>query len=232
MSQTEPAFPAHVGIILDGNRRWAKERGLLPIEGHRNGIEPLRRAALHAAGRGVKYLSVWVFSTDNWSRPPAEVSGLMRLIGWTFRHYLKELHEEGVKILFVGRREGLSKAVLNTMERAEAKTKDNTRLTFVICLNYGGHDEIVDAVQGLVASGIKPENVTRETVAAAMYEPEIPGVDLIIRTSGEQRTSGFMLYRSDYAELYFSDKYWPDFSPEDLDIALDDYASRKRRFGK
>jgi undecaprenyl diphosphate synthase len=232
MSQTDSTVPTHVGLILDGNRRWARERNLPTLEGHRQGFEHLKAVAEHAFDKGVKYLSAYIFSTENWSRTQEEVSYLMNLVIKMMDKYLDEVHEKGIKIVILGREDGLRQDVLKAIRRAEEKTRHNTRGTLALCFNYGGHDEIVDATRQIVSQGIPPEQITRETVAAALYGPEVPGVDLIIRTSGEQRLSGFMLYRSDYAELYFSNKYWPDFTSDDFDEALADYAGRKRRFGK
>lgn len=228
----EQAVPTHVGLILDGNRRWARARALPIRKGHQKGLEQLRTNALHAFDRGVKYLSAYVFSTENWSRAEEEVSYLMKLVIKFLEQYIDEIHERGVKVIVVGRKDGIRQDVLRAITNAEAKTRDNANGTMAFCFNYGGHDEIVDVVKRLAEQGLKPEQITRETVAQALYAPEVPGVDLIIRTSGEHRTSGFMLYRSDYAELYFADKNWPDFTPADMDDALADYAQRKRRFGK
>lgn len=228
----DTSVPAHVGLILDGNRRWATERGLPSVEGHRRGLEAMREVSRHVFGRGVKYLSAYIFSAENWSRSEKEVSYLMALVIKAMEAYLDEFHERGVRIVFLGRRQGLRAKVLAAIERTEEKTKDNANGTIALCFNYGGQDEVVDVVKSIVRSGIDVDSITRESVAAALYHPEVPTVDLMIRTSGERRTSGFMLARSDYAELYFTDKYWPDFTPDDLDDALADYATRKRRFGK
>lgn len=230
MSNT--TIPVHVGLILDGNRRWARERGLSTLEGHRKGLEAMREVSRHVFNKGVRYLSAYIFSAENWSRSEKEVSYLMGLVIKAMEAYLDEFHERGVRIVFMGRRNGLRAKVLAAIERTEEKTKHNTNGTIALCFNYGGQDEIVDAVKHIVRSGVDPDSLTRESVAAALYHPEVPAVDLMIRTSGECRTSGFMLARSDYAELYFTDKYWPDFTPIDLDDALTDYAARKRRFGK
>jgi undecaprenyl diphosphate synthase len=224
-------IPGHVGIILDGNRRWAKSKGKPTLEGHRQGSEVFREIALHAFDRGVKCMSAFGFSTENWNRTKEEVSYLMKLVVKVTEKYLDEFGERGVKILILGRREGLAKNVLGAIKRAEEATKSNTKGTLAICFNYGGQAEIVDAVKKLIAEGIPPQEVTADVVSGALYHPEVPDIDLLIRTSGEMRTSGFMLYRVAYAELYFNNKYWPDFTREDLDAAFAEYAKRSRRFG-
>lgn len=224
-------LPTHLGIILDGNRRWAKAQGLPTLEGHREGAEVFKTIAVHAFDRGVKYLSAYVFSTENWSRTEEEVGYLMKLVIKAFEKYLDTFNEKGIKIMVLGRRAGIKPDVLRAIERTEEKTSANSNGTLALCFNYGGQEEIVDAVSSLISQNIAPKEVTKEKIAGALYGPEIPGIDLLIRTSGEQRTSGFMLYRSDYAELYFSEKLWPDFTNEDLDNALLDYSERQRRFG-
>lgn len=229
---SEPIVPKHLGLILDGNRRWAKERGLPTLEGHRKGAEMFKTTVLAAFDRGIDYVSAFAFSTENWQRTEEEVGYLMRLLVKAVEKHLSTFDQANVRIVVLGRRSELSAPVLKALEKAEQKTATNTGGTLALCFNYGGQEELVDAVASIVASGIDPTDVTKETIQKALYYPEVPGADLIIRTSGEYRTSGFMLYRSDYAELYFSDLYWPDFSPAELDKALAEYATRKRRFGK
>ena len=224
--------PQHLGIILDGNRRWAKARGLPTLEGHRQGSDVFKEVSQAAFDRGVKYLSAFVFSTENWSRTEEEVGYLMKLVVRVVKTYLKEVDQNGVRIVILGRRDGLRRSVLKAIEEAEAKTAHNTRGTIALCFNYGGKEELVDAVKDMISKGTKPEEVTADAIAQSLYSPEIPPVDFMIRTSGEQRTSGFMLYRAEYAELYFTDKYWPDFGVADLDDALAEYSHRQRRFGK
>lgn len=230
MSDTT-VLPVHVGIILDGNRRWAKSKGLPAVQGHRQGMDTLKDVAFHAFDSGVKYLSAFVFSTENWQRTEDEISYLMDLTVRAVEKYLDEFHEKGVKIVILGRRDEISSKVLAAMERAEEKTQNNSRGTLGLCFNYGGKEELVDAVKKLLSQGVKPDEITDESIAANLYSPEIPEVDLLIRTSGENRTSGFMLYRAAYAELLFIDKNWPEFSVQDFDNALADYAERERRFG-
>jgi undecaprenyl diphosphate synthase len=224
--------PHHVGLILDGNRRWAKERGLPYGDGHVQGVETLKEVARSAFDSGVKFLSAYVFSTENWKRTKSEVKFLMSLLLRVLDRDLEQLHKEGVKVVVLGSRYGLSKKIVSAIERAEEKTKDNEKGVLALCLNYGGHQELVDAVKKILQARVDFDEVTAEVIAKNLYHPEVPPVDLIIRTSGEHRLSNFMLWRSEYAELYFSDKYWPDFKDEDLQTALEAYANRERRIGK
>ncbi|MDB5185599.1 MAG: uppS [Candidatus Saccharibacteria bacterium] len=229
---SETTVPIHVGLIMDGNRRWAKEQGLLALAGHEKGMQTLVDVSLHGFENGVQYISAYAFSTENWSRTQEEVSYLMGLILKGVERYLDIFHEAGIKIVFLGSREGVSEPVIKAAEKTEERTKNNTNGTLAICFNYGGKEEIVHAVKQIMEQGVKPEEVTADVIAGALYYPEVPPVDLLIRTSGEQRTSGFMLYRSDYAELLFIRKHWPDMNKEDFNNALAEYAARKRRFGK
>lgn len=224
--------PSHIGIIMDGNRRWAQERGLPTKQGHTKGQEVLREISQAAFEQGVKYVSVYAFSSENWRRTEEEVGHLMLLLVRGVDKYMQEFNDAGVRILFIGQREGLDGKVLKAIEKAEKNTENNNKGTLVICFNYGGQQEIVDAAKKLVASGVSPEDVTEDAVAASLYAPEIPPVDLVIRTSGEQRLSNFMLWRAAYSEFYFIDKHWPDFTPEDIAQALEAYTERGRRFGK
>ena len=224
--------PSHIGIIMDGNRRWAQERGLPTKQGHTKGQEVLREISQAAFEQGVKYVSVYAFSSENWRRTEEEVGHLMLLLVRGVDKYMQEFNDAGVRILFIGQREGLDGKVLKAIEKAEKNTENNNKGTLVICFNYGGQQEIVDAAKKLVASGMSPEDVTEDAVAASLYAPEIPPVDLVIRTSGEQRLSNFMLWRAAYSEFYFIDKHWPDFTPEDIAQALEAYTERGRRFGK
>ncbi len=229
MSDTTAPVPAHVGIILDGNRRWAKAKGLPTLEGHRQGAEMFEKVSMAAFERGVRYVSAYVFSTENWQRTQEEVSYLMSLVIRAVERQLKTYQKAGIKLVILGSREKLEEKVIQAIDKAQAATRDNTNGTLALCFNYGGHQEIADAAQQLVDQGVK--TVTPEALAGALYAPEIPPLDLVIRTSGEQRLSGFMLWRAAYAELYFSSRMWPDFSVASLDEALADYARRQRRFG-
>jgi undecaprenyl diphosphate synthase len=224
--------PQHVGIILDGNRRWAKERGLPDGDGHVQGVETLKEVVKSAFGSGVKIISAYVFSTENWKRTKSEVKFLMSLLLRVLDKDLAQLHKEGVKVVVLGSRYGLSKKIVSAIERAEEKTKNNEKGVLALCLNYGGHQELVDAVKKILQARVEFDEVTAEVIAKNLYHPEVPPIDLIIRTSGEHRLSNFMLWRSEYAELYFSDKYWPDFTDKDLQAALEVYANRERRIGQ
>jgi len=229
---SETVIPKHVGIILDGNRRWAKNQDLSALEGHREGAEVFKEIALGAFDLGVEYLSAFVFSHENWSRTEEEVGYLMKLVVKAVENYLDTFHAANIRIQVLGRRSGLPKSVLTAIERTEEKTKNNTRGTLALCFNYGGEEEMVDSVKQAIDAGLKSEDITKESFKELLYVPEIPPLDVVIRTSGEQRTSGFMLFRAAYAELYFSEKLWPDFSIKELKAILDWYAKRDRRFGK
>lgn len=228
---SEVVVPSHLGLILDGNRRWAKERGLPTLEGHRQGAEAFKTVALAAFDRGVQYVSAYAFSTENWQRTEEEVGYLMRLFVKAVEKHLMTFHKANIRIVVLGRMSELPDDVRTALEKTEEKTQNNTRGTLAICVNYGGQEELVDAVKKIVVSGTPAADVDRDAIQAALYHPEIPGIDLLVRTSGEYRTSGYMLYRSDYAELYFTDKMWPDFNEAELDKAFQEYSTRKRRFG-
>ncbi len=231
MTQKASKLPVHVGIILDGNRRWAKEQGLPSLDGHRQGAEVFKKISLEAFDKGIEYLSAYIFSTENWQRTEEEVSYLMKLVVKAVEKYLDEFDKKGIRIRVIGQRSDLSRSVLNSIEKTEEKTENNTGGTLVLCFNYGGQQEIVDATKKIIAKNLSPEEVTVESFEQYMYSPEIPPVDLLIRTSGEERTSGFMLWRAAYAELLFVEKYWPEFTVDDLEDSLIKYASRQRRFG-
>ncbi|MCA9331521.1 di-trans,poly-cis-decaprenylcistransferase [Candidatus Saccharibacteria bacterium] len=224
--------PKHVGLILDGNRRWARQRGLPTLEGHSRGYDNLKVITKHAINSGISYVSAYIFSTENWQRAPKEVKYLMELAHRILTKDVIELDQENIRVVWLGSRDRLSRKLLAAIRKAEEKTKDNTRGTLALCFNYGGQQEILDAVKKIVHHDIGLKNITTEVLENALYVPEVPSVDLLIRTSGEKRVSGFMLYRAAYAELYFSDKYWPDFGVLDFDNALAEYAERERRLGK
>jgi undecaprenyl diphosphate synthase len=230
-NSAKSTVPLHLGLILDGNRRWAKAQGLPTLKGHRKGYENLKTIGKAAIERGVKYVSAYVFSTENWNRSRDEVDYLMKLLLWVAKHEVSELNKENIRVRFLGSRERLNQDITQAIDNAEEKTKNNTAGTLALCLNYGGQQELVDAIKKIVASGSPPSEVSEKVVAANLYEPDIPAVDFIIRTSGEQRISNFMLWRAAYSELYFTDKFWPDFNENDLDKALAWYAKRYRRFG-
>lgn len=225
------SLPTHIGFILDGNRRWARQRGLKPFEGHRRGYLRLKLVAQAAFDKGIKYVSAFVFSTENWQRDAAEVEYLMDLLHWVSVYEVKKLHKSNIRVIFIGSKVGLSPKIIKSMRAAETKTAHNSAGTLVLCLNYGGQQEMADAAASLVRSGIKAEDITPQHIAKHLYNPDLPPLDLIIRTSGEQRLSGFMLWSAAYAELKFVLKNWPAFTVADLEAVLADYATRTRRFG-
>jgi undecaprenyl diphosphate synthase len=214
----------HVAIIMDGNARWAAEHGLPVLEGHRRGAQALKEIVRHAVALELMELTVYAFSTENWTRPRFEVQGLMRMFADLIVSETPELDEEGVRMRFVGRREGLSRRLVERMDWAEGRTEDNRRMTLFVAFNYGGRAEILDAAQRF--SGGDEADFT-----ASLYAPEMTDPDLLIRTSGERRLSNFLLWQSAYSELVFSETLWPDFGRPDLEAALDDYAARERRYG-
>jgi len=224
--------PIHLGLILDGNRRWARSEGMPQLEGHRLGYKNLHPIAVHAVNRGVKVISAYVFSTENWNRTQEEVAYLMDLVVWVSKHEVKKYLKDGLRIVFLGSRVRLSDKVVEAIESVEEQTKDNTRGIVALCMNYGGHTELAEGVARMIADGVEPGEVNVDKLAEYLYHPELPSVDLIIRTSGEQRISNFMLWRAAYAELYFTNVPWPAFTTADLDLAFDEYASRQRRLGK
>lgn len=224
--------PRHLGVIPDGNRRWAKENGKSTGKGHREGYRNVREIAGVAMDIGVEYFSVFGFSTENWNRPEKEVKGLMRLLKWIADTEVKNLDRENMRIRFSGSEERLDPAIVEALRSAEERTEDNTRGQLVMCINYGGQQEILDAVRAIVAEGHEPEEIDGETIASHMYVPDLPPVDLLIRTSGEQRMSNFMPWQAAYAELMFPDALWPDFTPENLTACFDEFAQRQRRFGE
>jgi undecaprenyl diphosphate synthase len=227
--------PAHVAIIMDGNGRWAKARGLPRLAGHRAGVEALRKAVRAAPDLGISYLTVYAFSSENWSRPKSEVSDLMGLLKLFIRRDLAELHQNGVRVRIVGDRGGLKPDITGLLDEAEALTASNTALTLVIAFNYGGRNEIVRAARKLAQAAMRGEidvdAITSETFAASLDTTDIPDPELLIRTSGELRLSNFLLWQAAYSELVFLQCYWPDFSREHLVDALRDFAGRERRFG-
>ncbi|MFT4532169.1 MAG: undecaprenyl diphosphate synthase [Candidatus Saccharimonadales bacterium] len=226
-----PAAPNHVGLILDGNRRWAKKHGKKTLEGHREGSEVFKTVSLGLFDRGVKYVSAYVFSTENWKRTEEEVSYLMGLVVRTVEKNLEDYNKFGIKVEILGSRDRLSKTVLRALERTEEKTKDNSRGVLALCFNYGGRQELVDATKQLIADGISGDDIDEQAITDRLYSPYIPDIDLLIRSSGEQRLSGFMLWRASYTELMFMQKLWPEVTMEDIDEVLQDYMNRNRRFG-
>jgi undecaprenyl diphosphate synthase len=221
----------NVAIIMDGNGRWASRRGLPLLAGHAAGTRALRRTVEAAPDLGVSSLAVYAFSTENWGRPPDEVEGLMTLFADTIEREFPDLHRQGVRVRFLGRRDRCPETLRVLMEDMEARTAGNTRLDLWVAFDYGSRDEIVGAVRALVEAGTEPAAIDEDAVRAHLYAPEMPDPDLVIRTSGEVRVSNFLLWQSAYAELEFVPTLWPDFGRDELAAALQAYAQRRRRFG-
>ncbi len=233
-TELDPSWeiPVHVGIIMDGNGRWARARGLNRLAGHRAGTENLRRIVRACADFGIKYLTVFAFSTENWARPKEEVDGLMEIMEEFIDKEIDELDAEGVQIRHVGKLDGIPERLKAKIKMSIERTRHNNRLVLSVAFNYGGRDEIVQAVRKIVAEGIPPDEITEETIANHLYTAGMPDPDLVIRTSGEIRISNFLLWQSAYAEWYFTPRFWPDFGREDLIAAIADYNRRERRFGR
>ena len=229
------ALPRHIGIIMDGNGRWAAARGLPRFEGHRRGVEAVRRTVRAAGELGVGCLTLYSFSSENWSRPAQEVSDLMGLLKRYIRNDLTELHKSGVRVRIIGRRDDLTPDIRALLIEAEELTKDNRNLTLVVAFNYGSRQEIAEAARRLaqkaVAGAIDPTTIDVSSLSRELYTADIPDPDLIIRTSGEQRLSNFLMWQSAYAELVFLPVLWPDFDKASMEEALGQYALRERRFG-
>lgn len=222
-------IPHHIAIVMDGNGRWARKRFLPRIAGHKQGVDSLKRCARACDARGVRVLTVFAFSTENWNRPRDEVSGLMDLFAMALSREVKQLKADGVQLHFVGERQGLSPKVLDLIGQAERDTADNTRLILNVCFNYGGRWDIVQAAARLAAQGTA---VTELSLSQAMSLAHVPDPDLVIRTGGEQRVSNFLIWQTAYSEFYFCDTLWPDFDETALDAAIASFAQRERRFGK
>lgn len=221
-------LPVHLAIIMDGNGRWAKSRGLPRNMGHRKGAETLGKIIRYANKVGIKYLTVFAFSSENWSRPVEEVKYLMNLPFEFLDRFKKDYSKENIKVKVIGDRTKLSQELVNKISEIEEDTKDALGLQLIIALNYGSQDEIINAVKQLSEH---QDEITKENLVKYLYTSEIPNVDLLIRTSGEYRISNFLLWQIAYSELYFTDILWPDFNEKQLDIALGNYANRERRFG-
>lgn len=221
--------PRHLGIILDGNRRWAKEHSLPTLEGHHKGFENVKLIIQAAQDRGIKTLTLFCFSTENWHRSKEEVDYLMDIFRKSLSDYFGKFNEKNVKINILGQKEKFARDIKDQIEKIESETKNNTGMTLNLALSYGGRAELVDAIKKIVKKGIDPDKITEDTVKDNLWTSD---VDLIIRTGGEQRLSGFLLWQAAYSEFLFVKKYWPDFGENDLDAALAEYASRQRRFGK
>jgi undecaprenyl diphosphate synthase len=231
----EIAVPRHVAIIMDGNGRWAAARGLPRVEGHRRGVEVVRRIVRAAGEMGIRYLTIFSFSAENWTRPESEIGELMGLLRRFIRNDLAELHRSGVRVRIIGERDGLAPDIARLLTEAEELTKENENLTLVVAFNYGARQEIARAAKRIaeqVATGaLKPADIDVEETARALDAPDVPDPDLIIRTSGEQRLSNFLLWQCAYSELVFVPTYWPDFDRAALELAIREYQQRERRFG-
>lgn len=225
------AVPQHIGIIMDGNRRWARSHGLPTLEGHRRGYDKIKKVGDWCLDRGIKVLSVFAFSTENWNRSKKEVAYLMRLLKHGLLKDTAHFHAKGVKMVFSGRLHELSQELQDLIDEAIELTKNNTAATLNICINYGGRPELIDAIKHLLREKISPRKITESLINRMLYIPGLPDPDIIIRTSGEQRLSGFLTWQSVYSELFFLKKHWPAFSEKDLDEVLAHYAQRQRRFG-
>lgn len=225
-------LPRHVAMIMDGNGRWALSRGLPRLAGHKAGTENLRRVIRASVEFGIKYLTIYAFSTENWGRPPEEVKGLMYILEDVIDKELAELNKEGVQLRHIGRLERLAPSLQKKVLRAVELTKNNDHLILNVAFNYGGRDEIVNAIQNIMKDGIAPEEVTDELVSRYLYTAGVPDPDLIIRTSGELRVSNFLIWQAAYSEWYVTPTYWPDFNKEEYRRALETFAGRDRRYGK
>lgn len=223
--------PTHVAVIMDGNGRWAKGHGLPRLAGHRAGTENIRRVIQRFADYGVKYLTLYAFSTENWSRPKREVRGLMSILRHVIQRETQHFHENGIRLLHIGRLEGLSPRLRQQVLDAIELTQNNERMTLCVAFNYGGRAEILDAIRSLLAKRVSPDELDEALFASHLYTAGVPDPDLIIRTAGEMRVSNFLLWQAAYAEFYSTPTYWPDFDIADIDQALLAYSQRRRRFG-
>jgi len=234
-SGTAPAVPRHVAIIMDGNGRWAQQHHLPRLSGHEAGRKSVKQVVQAAIDHGVKYLTLYAFSVENWQRPREEVQGLMGLLRGVIREELNEMGKEGIRLRTIGRKQDLPDAVREELEAAIEKTKNNTRLDLILALSYGSRVEITEAVQSIgrevKAGSLDPEKIKEETVSLQLYTKDIPDPDLLIRTSGEMRVSNFLLWQISYAEIHVTPVLWPDFGKKEFGEALANYARRERRFG-
>jgi len=225
-------LPQHVAIIMDGNGRWAKKRGLPRLVGHNAGGDNIRPAVKIFASYGVKYLTLYMFSTENWNRPRIEVAGLLSLLAKKIDQETQAFHQENIRLVHLGRLDRLSQKLRKKVQAAVELTKNNTGLTLCLAFDYGGRDEIVQAARHIANAGILGDNIDESVFARYLYSPNIPDPDLVIRTGGERRLSNFLLWQAAYSELYFTPVLWPDFGLKDVEEALSEYKRRQRRFGK
>ena len=224
-------IPHHIGIIMDGNGRWAQAKGLPRLAGHQAGVDNIQRILEASVEQGIKVLTIYAFSTENWHRPPDEVSGLMRLLGLTIQRQLNELNRNGVRILHSGRMDGINKHLQTQIRRAVEVTSGNDTIILNVAFNYGGRAEILDGIRRVIADGLQPENLTEELFSKYLYH-DLPDPDLIIRTGGEWRLSNFLIWQAAYAEYYTTPTFWPDFDETELHRALVEFNERERRFGR
>jgi undecaprenyl diphosphate synthase len=225
------SIPTHVAIIMDGNGRWAAQRGWPRIKGHKAGVQAVERILEAASDAGIRHLSLYAFSTENWKRPAQEVGALMALLRMYLRMFVHQLTRKGIRFHHLGAMEGMPAGVQADMRTLEQATAQNTGMTFHLAVNYGSRLELAQAARRCVADGLSPDQVDEAALASRLWTAGVPDVDLLIRTSGEHRISNFLLWQSAYAELYMTDLLWPDFGPAELNEALEDYAQRERRFG-
>lgn len=228
---THSSIPTHIGYIVDGNRRWAKQHGLPAYEGHLAGYNAIKDIAVATFDAGVEYMSAYVFSTENWKRSEAEVGKLMGLVLRLLTADLPMFDERNIRLRILGTRERLSDKIIQAIEEAEARTAHNTAGTLALCFNYGGQQELADAYARMLEAAVAPQQVTPELISSYLYAPEVPPIDIVVRTSGEQRLSNFMLWRAAYSEFLFLEKQWPDMTSDDVTAILEEYMRRSRRFG-
>ncbi len=231
MAEDNFNLPKHIAIIMDGNGRWAKKRGYPRIVGHKAGVNAVERVVRAAATRGIRYISLYAFSTENWNRPKNEVTALMGLFKYYVKLKIDALKKENVRLRFSGRFSSLPESIKDILREAESETLNCNKIDMIVCLNYGGRQEIIDAVNIFIQKNPQKQ-IDEKTLRSCLYLPDVPDPDLIIRTSGELRLSNFLLWQSSYSELYFTEKLWPDFDELDLNEAISSYSGRERRYGK
>jgi len=229
--ESDNGVPLHVAIIMDGNGRWAEQRGLPRLEGHRKGVKNIRRVIKSLDEHGIKYVTLYAFSTENWRRPEDEVKGLLKILENVVSREAREFHKNGVKICHIGHLERISPKLKNSIENAVKLTAGNQKMTLGVAFNYGGRMEILDAVKNIIADGIPPQDIDEDVFNRYLYTADFPDVDLVIRTSGEMRTSNFLIWQAAYSEYYFTPVLWPDFDEGELEKALQAFSQRQRRYG-
>jgi len=231
MTETTNCLPQHIAIIMDGNGRWATQRGMNRLEGHRAGFKAIHDITRYLGELNIGYATFYAFSTENWNRPEEEVKGLFKLLSQSIKKETAELHQNNVRLRWLGRRDNLSEMLIKDIEAAVRMTEENTGMTLSLALNYGGRQEITDAVRRMIEDRVPPEKIDEQVLESYLYTAGIPPVDLLIRTAGELRLSNFLLWQSAYAEFYFAGALWPDFTRAEMDKALTAFSNRKRRFG-